>query len=85
MTNWHGGKGSSRRTSIVTDAQVEDNWNAIFGKKSEGAVNWGTLVQDVTLNELKRILSQNNLEYFIKEQNENIIKIHFYVKDEEIS
>ena len=38
MTNWHGGKGSSRRTSIVTDDQVEDNWNAIFGKKSEDAV-----------------------------------------------
>jgi len=42
-------------------------------------------MKDVTLNELKRILSQNKLEYFIKEQNDNIIKIHFYVKDEEIS
>jgi hypothetical protein len=32
MTNWHGGKGSSTRP---TDKQkYNDNWDAIFGKKS---------------------------------------------------
>ena len=40
------------------------------------------LMNDVTLEELKKILSENNLEYFIKKKNGNIVKIHFYIKEE---
>jgi hypothetical protein len=39
-------------------------------------------MKDVTLMELKEILTKNNLEYFIKKQNGNIVKIHFYIKEE---
>ena len=39
-------------------------------------------MEDVTLMELKEILTKNKLEYFIKKQNGNIVKIHFYIKEE---
>ena len=31
-SNWHGGKGSGRR-STQDDKKYSDNWDAIFGKK----------------------------------------------------
>ena len=31
---WHGGKGSGRRTS-ANDSAYEDNWERIFGKKKD--------------------------------------------------
>ena len=31
-SNWHGGKGSGRRSS-QDDKKYADNWDAIFGKK----------------------------------------------------
>jgi hypothetical protein len=31
-SNWHGGKGSGRRSS-QDDKKYSDNWDAIFGKK----------------------------------------------------
>ncbi len=33
MSNWHGGKGSKRRTS--NEKAYADNWDKIFGKKKE--------------------------------------------------
>jgi len=32
-SNWHGGKGSGRRSS-QDDAKYADNWDKIFGKSS---------------------------------------------------
>jgi hypothetical protein len=33
-SNWHGGKGSGRRTN-QDDKAYSDNWDAIFGKKDK--------------------------------------------------
>ena len=33
-SNWHGGKGSGRRTNR-DDKAYSDNWDAIFGKKDK--------------------------------------------------
>jgi hypothetical protein len=33
-SNWHGGKGSGRRSS-QDDKKYSDNWDAIFGKKAK--------------------------------------------------
>lgn len=33
-SNWHGGKGSGRRSS-QDDKKYSDNWEKIFGKKSK--------------------------------------------------
>lgn len=32
MTQWHGGKGSSRRPAQVPEETLRDNWDRIFGK-----------------------------------------------------
>ena len=37
---------------------------------------------DRTLKELTKILSKNNIEYFIKEKNGCVVKMHFIVRDE---
>lgn len=37
---------------------------------------------DVTLKELIKILAENKLEFYIKKQKDNIVKIHFMVKEE---
>jgi len=37
---------------------------------------------DRTLRELTRILSANDIEYFIKERNGSVVRIHFIVKEE---
>jgi len=34
-SQWHGGKGSSRRPSIIDRAQWEENYHRIFGYKEE--------------------------------------------------
>ncbi len=39
-------------------------------------------MKELTLTELKNILTRNELEYFIKKQDKNIVKIHFYIKEE---
>lgn len=33
MSKWHGGKGSARRKE--DSKKIADNWDAIFGKKSQ--------------------------------------------------
>ena len=38
---------------------------------------------DRTLKELTKILSANNIEYFIKEKNGCVVKMHFIVREEE--
>ena len=38
---------------------------------------------DRTLRELTRILSDNNIEYFIKEKNGCVVRMHFLVREEE--
>lgn len=37
---------------------------------------------DVTLKELIKILAENKLEFYIKKQKDNIVKIHFMVREE---
>ena len=37
-SNWHGGKGSGRRSS-QDDNKYADNWDIIFGKKKKGNKN----------------------------------------------
>jgi len=37
-SNWHGGKGSGRRSS-QDDNKYADNWEAIFGKKKKPEAN----------------------------------------------
>lgn len=37
---------------------------------------------DRTLRELTKILSANDIEYFIKEKNGCVVKMHFIVKEE---
>jgi hypothetical protein len=38
---------------------------------------------DVTLSELTQILSNSGLEFYIKKQKDNIVKVHFMVRDED--
>ncbi len=40
---------------------------------------------EVTLADLKKILTENSLEFYIKKTKGNIVKVHFYVHDEETS
>ena len=35
MSQWHGGKGSSRRQAEVPDEVVQDNWDNIFKKNKK--------------------------------------------------
>tara|TARA_B110000977_G_scaffold4665_1_gene6726 strand:+ start:18673 stop:18840 length:168 start_codon:yes stop_codon:yes gene_type:complete len=37
---------------------------------------------DRTLRELTKVLSENNIEYFVKERNGCVVKMHFIVKEE---
>lgn len=39
-------------------------------------------LRQVTLNELRRILVENQLEFFIKKEKDNIVKVNFIVKEE---
>ena len=39
---------------------------------------------DRTLRELTKILSDNNIEYFIKEKNGCVVKMHFIVRDDPV-
>lgn len=39
-------------------------------------------LRQVTLNELRRILVENKLEFFIKKEKDNIVKVNFIVKEE---
>ena len=32
-SQWHGGKGSGRRTASIPDSEMSARWDAIFGKK----------------------------------------------------
>tara|TARA_B110000503_G_scaffold122967_1_gene188123 strand:+ start:390 stop:563 length:174 start_codon:yes stop_codon:yes gene_type:complete len=43
---------------------------------------YGTGV-DPTLQELKDIFKQHKLEYFVKKEKGNIVKVHFIVRDDE--
>jgi hypothetical protein len=38
---------------------------------------------DVTLTELTQILADSGLEFYIKKQKDNIVKVHFMVRDED--
>ena len=38
---------------------------------------------DVTLDELTQILATTGLEFYIKKQKDNIVKVHFMVRDED--
>lgn len=37
---------------------------------------------DVTLDELAKILAKTGLDFYIKKQKDNIVKVHFMVKDD---
>jgi hypothetical protein len=39
-------------------------------------------LRQVTLNELRKILVENQLEFFIKKEKDNIVKVNFIVKEE---
>jgi hypothetical protein len=39
-------------------------------------------LRQVTLNELRKILVENRLEFFIKKEKDNIVKVNFIVKEE---
>lgn len=39
-------------------------------------------LRQVTLNELRKILVENKLEFFIKKEKDNIVKVNFILKDE---
>jgi len=39
-------------------------------------------LRQVTLVELRKILTENNLEFFIKKEKDNIVKVNFIVKEE---
>ena len=39
-------------------------------------------LRQVTLDELRKILVENRLEFFIKKEKDNIIKVNFIVKEE---
>ena len=38
---------------------------------------------DPTLQELKEIFNQHKLEYFVKKEKGNVVKVHFIVRDNE--
>jgi hypothetical protein len=38
---------------------------------------------DVTLDDLKKILSATGLEFYVKKQKDCIVKVHFMVRDED--
>jgi len=38
---------------------------------------------DVTLNDLKKILSATGLEFYVKKQKDCIVKVHFMVREED--
>ena len=40
-------------------------------------------LRQVTLNELRKIFIENNLEFFIKKEKDNIVKVNFIVKEEQ--
>lgn len=40
-------------------------------------------LRQVTLNELRKILVENKLEFFIKKEKDNIVKVNFIVKEEQ--
>ena len=42
-------------------------------------------MKEVSLKDLRRILTKNELEYYISETNGSVMKINFMVKDEETS
>ena len=39
--------------------------------------------KDPTINELRKILVDNGLEFFIKKEKNGIVKVHFIVREEE--
>lgn len=39
-------------------------------------------LRQVTLVELRKILTENRLEFFIKKEKDNIVKVNFIVKEE---
>ena len=39
-------------------------------------------LRQVTLDELRKILVENRLEFFIKKEKDNIVKVNFIVKEE---
>jgi len=39
-------------------------------------------LRQVTLVELRKILTENQLEFFIKKEKDNIVKVNFIVKEE---
>jgi len=39
-------------------------------------------LRQVTLVELRKILTENQLEFFIKREKDNIVKVNFIVKEE---
>jgi hypothetical protein len=39
--------------------------------------------KDPTLKELKDIFNEHNLEFFIKKEKGNVVKVHFMIKEEE--
>jgi len=39
-------------------------------------------LRQVTLVELRKILTENSLEFFIKKEKDNIVKVNFIVKEE---
>ena len=38
-------------------------------------------LRQVTLDELRKILVENRLEFFIKKEKDNIVKVNFIVKE----
>ncbi len=44
-SNWHGGKGSGRRSS-QDDSKYADNWDLIFGKKKKEDKNGKNNTED---------------------------------------
>jgi hypothetical protein len=44
-SNWHGGKGSGRRSG-QNDKTYSDNWDAIFGKKQADIAEQGEKVRE---------------------------------------
>lgn len=37
---------------------------------------------EVTLDQLKQIFRDNNLDYYVKKEKGNLVKVHFIVKEE---
>ena len=38
--------------------------------------------RQVTLDELRKIFTENRLEFFIKKEKDNIVKVNFIIKEE---